>query len=47
MRFTNILGKWGIEEYLHALEAQGGIEPPINVLQVLGLPFGDSASIPI
>jgi hypothetical protein len=36
----------GFWECLQALEAQGGIEPPINVLQSFGLPLGDRACAP-
>lgn len=42
----NILGISRFGEYLHALEAQGGIEPPIIVLLTLTLPLGDRVCAP-
>jgi hypothetical protein len=36
---------WGMKRYSkRVLEARGGIEPPIKVLQTFALPLGDRAT---
>src|SRR5271155_936856 len=40
---ANTIGKFGFEYRSEKMEARGGIEPPIKVLQTFALPLGDRA----